>query len=153
MVRIIQAGTLFYENDIISIHMKTDPHLHHYCQQIMPNTLEVVLEMYELLGCKAAYRPRNDNSWAMVAQEKLNFAIQIVEAPGTPIEDINVKNNSHIAFITDDPQGVVKKIRDWAEAKGIKFREGLWYEGALYFDLPDIFLNFVVEVMHTSIGG
>ena len=131
--------------------MNVDPRLHHCAQQIAPETLKSVLEMYEQLGFKVVYRPPENKTWAMVGQEQLRFAIQIVEVADKPIEDLDIKRKTHIAFISDDPQAVINTIKSWAESKNIKFREGGWSERERYFDLPDIFINFVVEVMHTSI--
>lgn len=131
--------------------MKIDPRLHHYAQQITSGTLESVLEMYGLLGCKVVYRPPGNKAWAMVGQEQLIFAIQIVEVDDPPITDLDLKRRTHMAFISDDPQGVVNKIKVWAEGKGVEFREGGWSGRERYYDLPDVFINFVVEVMHTSV--
>ena len=131
--------------------MNIDPRLHHYAQQITSGNLEDVLEMYEQLGCKVVYRPPGDTTWAMVGQAQLRFAIQIIEVNDTPIADIDIKRRAHVAFLSDNPQGIINTIKTWAEGKGIAFREGGWSERERYFDLPDIFINFVVEVMHTSI--
>ena len=131
--------------------MKIKPRLHHYCQNIAKGHLDDVVEMYKLLGCEVVYTPPNNNTWIMVAQKPLNFAIQITEVSNTPIEDIDKKRQSHIAFISDDPQQVVEKVRVWTEERNFKFRDGGWSNIERYFDLPDIFVNFVIEVMHTSI--
>lgn len=131
--------------------MQIDPRLHHYSQQIVPESLEKVLEMYEILGCKVVYRPDGEFRWAMVGQEQLRFAIQIVETKSVPIESLELKRQTHIAFLSDNPQSVIDKIKVWAQSKSILIREGGWNNKELYFDLPEIFINFVVEVMHSSI--
>jgi len=130
--------------------MNPDPKLHHYCQIIKEGYLEDVVEMYKLLGFKVTYIPP-EKDWIMVGQDSLNFAIQITQVNDSPIKDIESKNRTHIAFISEDPQGVVNKIKDWANNKGFNFREGKWSDIEMFFDLSDIFINFVVEVMHTSI--
>lgn len=107
--------------------------------------------MYELLGFEVVYRPPGDKTWAMVGQTQLRFAIQIVEDDNTPIQDLEEKRKTHIALISDDPQGVVDRVKEWAKDNGHDFREGGWSDIERYFDLPNIFINFVVEVMHTSI--
>lgn len=131
--------------------MTIDPRLHHHSQQIVPGSLDDVIEMYEQLGCKVAYRPPGDMKWVMVGQEQLQLWIQVVEYDDQPITDIELKRRTHVAFISDDPQGLINKIQQWAQSKNIAFREGGWSDIERYFDLPDIFINFVVEVMHTSI--
>ena len=131
--------------------MISDPRLHHYAQNISKGTLEDVLEMYAILGCEIVYRPNNGYKWAMVAQQPLRFAIQIVEVDEKPIADIELKRKVHVAFLSDNPQEVINKVEAWAQTISINFRQGGWSERERYFDLPDIFVNFVVEVMHTSI--
>ncbi len=128
-----------------------DPRLHHYAQNISNGTLEDVLEIYAILGCEIVYRPNNSYQWAMVAQQPLRFAIQIVEVEEKPISDIDLKRKVHVAFISDNPQEVIDKVEAWAQKKNIRFRQGGWSDKEKYFDLPDIFVNFVIEVMHTSI--
>ena len=130
--------------------MKIDPRLHHYCQNITKGNLDTVIEMYKLLKFKVVYAPPAKD-WIMVGQDEPRFAIQIIQVDGTPIEDINKKRQTHIAFLSDNPQSVIDDIKGWAEGKGLKFREGGWSAIERYFDLPDIFVNFVIEVMHTSI--
>ncbi len=131
--------------------MKLDPRLHHYAQNVYKGTLEDVLEMYTLFNCGVVYRPNNGYKWAMVAQSQLQFAIQIVEVDDLPISDIELKRKVHIAFISDNPQEIIDKVESWANSKNIKFRQGGWSDKERFFDLPDLFVNFVVEVMHTSI--
>lgn len=130
--------------------MKPDPRLHHYCQNITRGYLNDVVEMYSLLDLKVVYIPENKD-WIMVAQEPLRFAIQITQVNDIPISDVELKKRTHIAFLSDNPQAVIDKIDAWAKSKNIKFRHGGWSDIERYFDLPDIFTNFVVEVMHTSI--
>ncbi len=131
--------------------MNADPRLHHYCQNITRGHLDDVVEMYKLLNFDVVYDPGNKAGWIMVGQKQLRFAIQIAEVDDKPISDVDTKKQTHIAFISDDPQGVTDKIHKWADSKNMKFREGKWSDIELYFDLPDIFVNFVVEVMHSSI--
>jgi hypothetical protein len=89
--------------------------------------------------------------WIMVGQDDLRFAIQITQVDDKPIEDIEKKRQAHIAFLSDDPQGVIDEVEKWAKDNNLKFRQGGWSPIERYFDLPDVFVNFVVEVMHTSI--
>ncbi len=134
-----------------SVYMNIDPRLHHYCQNISKGYLNDVVEMYALLGFDVVYNPGEGAGWIMVGQKQLRFAIQVSEVTEKPIVDIDVKKRTHVAFLSDDPQAVVEKIRVWAHGKGFAFREGGWSDIELFFDLSDIFTNFVVEVMHTSI--
>ncbi len=130
--------------------MNTDPRLHHYCQNITRGNLDLVVEMYKLLNFKVVYTPPNKD-WIMVAQDNLRFAIQIIQVDDKPTDNLTEKIKTHIALISDNPANVIQEIKIWANSKGLRFREGGWSPIERYFDLPDIFVNFVVEIMHTSI--
>lgn len=134
-----------------SIPMNPSARLHHYCQNITRGHLADVVEMYKLLDFDVVYDPGHNAGWIMVGQKQPRFAIQITEVDAVPIQDIDIKKRTHVAFISDDLQAVIKKIKEWATNKGFAFREGGWSEIERFYDLPDIFVNFVVEVMHTSI--
>ena len=131
--------------------MEKNPRLHHFCQNITSGHLADMVEMYRILECEVVYIPPDNKTWLMVGQRPLNFAIQIAEVSDIPIEDINKKVQTHVAFISENPKETIQKIKSWAENEGFKFIEGKWSDIELYFDLPEIFVNFVVEVMHTSI--
>ena len=130
--------------------MKIDPKLHHYCQNITRGNLDLIVEMYELLKFKVVYTPPSKD-WVMVGQDDLRFAIQVTQVDDKPIEDIDEKRRTHIAFLSDNPQGVIDEVEAWAKKKNLRFTQGGWSPIERYFDIPDIFVNFVVEVMHTSI--
>lgn len=131
--------------------MSVDPRLHHYAQNIVRGTLEDVLEMYQIFNCEVVYGPDSSQKWAMVGQSQLRFAIQVVEVDDQPITSIELKRKSHIAFLSENPKELINKVETWAKGKNIQFRQGGWSDRERYFDLPDIFVNFVIEVMHTSI--
>jgi len=131
--------------------MKIYPQLHHYAQIITKNSLNDILEMYEVFNCKVTHRPNDSYTWAIVGQDKPEFRIQIIETEDKPIADIKVKRSSHLGFLSDNPQEVIDKVENWAKNKNIRFIQGQWSEKELYFDLPDLFTNFVIEVMHTSV--
>lgn len=127
------------------------PRLHHCSQSVRIGSLELVLEMYQHLGCDVVFRPQNGYAWAMIGQPGLKFFPQIVEVTGQPISDLETKRRSHIAFLSDDPEGTISKVEKWAQAKNVRFVSGGWTDKERYFDLPDIFVDSVIEIMHSSI--
>jgi hypothetical protein len=131
--------------------MTISTRLHHSAYKISTDSLEIVLEAFKLLGCEVTFRPKNKYVWAMVGQVGLRYDIQLVETDERPILTSESKTGTHVAFISDDPQSKIEEIREWAFNKKIKFIAGGWSEKELYFDLPELFINFVVEIMHTSV--
>lgn len=131
--------------------MNPDPRLHHTAKRIKPNSLEKVIEMFEIFGCKVSYQP-SGMRWAMVDQEGLNFDIQLIEVEGKQLED-DTRRSSQISFISENPTEHIEKVRAWAESEGLKFLQNSWNEHEFYFDLPDLFVDWVIEVMHVSVVG
>jgi len=86
----------------------------------------------------------------MVKQKPISLTIQIIETKDRPIS-IKQKVNTHIAFLSNTPKKDIEEIKRWAGNKNIKFRHGGWSDKELWFDLPGLFTNFVIEIMHTSI--
>lgn len=129
--------------------MTIDPQLHHSAKRITPQSLEKVIEVFKFLGCKVTYR-KGDDRWAMVGQDDLLFYVQLNEVDEIPKQDKS-RASSHIAFISNTPAEQIAKIEKWALEKNIRFEKGGWSERELWFDLPDLFVDFVVEVMHVSI--
>lgn len=129
--------------------MKTDPQLHHTAKRITPKSLELVVEVFELLGCKVTFREGNAR-WVMIGQDGLSFDIQLVEVDETPIHTKS-RVSSHVAFISNYPEEQIAKVEEWAQKKNIKFEKGGWNEKEQWFDLPELFVDFVVEIMHVSV--
>ena len=125
------------------------PKLHHFAYNIRPDSLEFVIELFEKLGCTLGYREENAR-WCMIIQKPIPVTIQLIETKDQPIS-IERKINTHIAFLSETPKEKIEEIKQWLEKRDIDFRQGGWSDKELWFDLPDVFINFVIEVMHTSI--
>lgn len=123
--------------------------LHHFACNIKPDKLEMTLELFALLGCTIAYKKDNER-WCNIEQKPISIDIQIIETNDESIP-IEKKVNTHIAFLSDSPREDIQKIKKWSEDKNLKFQQGEWSNKELWFDFPDIFINFVIEIMHTSI--
>ena len=102
-----------------------------------------------MLGCEVTYEEPAD-SWFMVGQNGLPFDIQLIEKPVAPLND-RFKVNSHVAFISENPSALINKIETWATENKLAFKHGGWSERELWFDFPELFVDFVIEVMHVSI--
>ena len=127
--------------------MKTK--LHHFAYNITPNSLEIVLELLAKFKCEINYR-EGDARWCLVKQKPDFVGIQLIETEEKPIP-ADIKINTHICFISDNPEKEILNIKKWCQKKKIKFKQGSWSDKELWFDLPDLFSNFVIEIMNTSI--
>ncbi len=88
----------------------------------------------------------------MLAQDGLDFDIQLIEVEGTPLEG-EARRDSQISFVSQSPLEHIEKVRLWAEEKKLTFLHKSWNEHEHYFDLPGLFVDWVVEIMHVSVVG
>lgn len=122
--------------------------LHHFAYNITQDNLELVIELFEKMGCELSYR-KGEERWCLMKQGK--NIIQIIETNYQSNVEIDQKTDTHIGFLSDDPVGDIEEIKKLFKSKNINFRQGRWSDKELWFDLPDVFANFVIEIMHTSI--
>lgn len=87
----------------------------------------------------------------MIGQAGLRYDIQLVETDESPVLPEESRIGTHLAFISDDPAASIEEIKIWTESRHIKFISGAWTDKEQYFDLPDLFVNFVIEILHSSV--
>ena len=129
--------------------MKKNLRLHHCAKRITPNSLEFVMELFAQLGCRESYCEEGARC-AMIEQEGSNTIIQFIDTDQSP-QATEDKCSSHIAFLSEDPQKDISRVKEWIGKQNEKIKIGQWSENELYFDCPDVFIDFVIEIMHLSI--
>ena len=80
--------------------------LHHFAHRITAGSLEFVIELFEQMGFYVSYREK-DARWAMIKQKSVD--IQLIETDDKPLQT-EVKTNSHIAFLSDNPEKEIERI-------------------------------------------
>jgi len=64
---------------------------------------------------------------------------------------LELKRESHVAFISSDPKREMERIEKWIESQGKTCMADSWSDKEYYFDCPEVFVDFVIEVMHRSV--
>ena len=123
--------------------------LHHTAKRITPNSLEFVMELFEELGCQESYW-KNGARWAMIEQKDCDAIFQFIETDQQP-QQTGDKINSHIAFLSNDPKKDISSIKKWITERNRKIHIGSWNDKELYFDCPEVFIDFVIEIMHVGV--
>lgn len=123
--------------------------LHHIAKRIKAGELETAIELFSLLGMKVTYQPQ-EFRWAMIAQDGVNIDIQLAEVEDSPMQGTK-RIGSHIGFLSSDPNADIERITEWASEKGLPFERGKWDDTQLWFDFPDLFIDWVVEIMNKSV--
>lgn len=129
--------------------MENNLKLHHCAKRITPKNLEFVMSLFDQIGCRESFW-ENGARWAMIEQKGGNTIIQFIETDQTP-QPTEEKINSHIAFLSNNPQKDVSTIKEWICRQNKKIEIGKWNDKELYFDCPEVFIDFVIEIMHQSI--
>lgn len=117
--------------------------LNHVSNKITKGHLDLMLRFFtEELGFILLRRIPTD-IW--LRQGDANVDIQICESFAIPMTED--KHNSHIAFLSDTPKEDLEKLAAWFESHGKKPRVGSWSEREYWLDVPEVFVDFVIEAM------
>jgi hypothetical protein len=89
-----------------------------------------------------------------------DFTMSVLRAPGknvdvqltgmAPIPPQGRKHLSQFGFVSDDAEGDRAAVRDWSTSRGLQVVEGEYGPGFLWIDLPDVFMDFVFEIIDRS---
>jgi hypothetical protein len=120
---------------------------HHFSVRIQPGQIQPAWFLFALLGFSASYRPP-EGGWFMVAFKF--FEIQVIESDLDP-DPLERRLKNHIAFLSSDPKRAVEQVASWAKRNDLKFDHGKWSDQELWFDLPDVFASFAMEIMHPDV--
>ncbi|MBI4433728.1 hypothetical protein HY632_03070 [Candidatus Uhrbacteria bacterium] len=58
-----------------------------------------------------------------------------------------------MAFLDADPKAATEALIRWLEQSGIASRAGAWSEREYWVDCPELFVDFVIEIMHPAVAG
>jgi len=105
------------------------------------------MDLFKELGCEVFHQNLKER-WGLFKKD--GCIIQVVECPVEPLCS-DKKIASHIGFISDNPEAEVERIKKWAEEKGLEFVQGSWSDLEFWFDLPEFFNDFVIEIMNRKI--
>lgn len=85
------------------------------------------------------------------------FRMAVLRQPGTnvdvqftglePIDPPQRKTMNQLGFVSDDAQGEMESVQRWCEATGLETSTGDYGPGFRWIDVPEVFLDFVLEVM------
>lgn len=57
------------------------------------------------------------------------------------------KSRSQVSFLSETPQAALDDLAAWARAHGLKATVGSYSEKEFFLDIPEAFVDFVVEAM------
>lgn len=119
--------------------------LHHCAYMIVHGNSSLMQDFCEFLGATLIWEGV-DQGREIAMQFKNGFSIQFSEIH-EPISKSSNKKETHFAFSSKNPVEDLKKIRLWFEQQNIIVKTGSWSETELWLDCPEIFINFVIEIL------
>lgn len=118
--------------------------MHHSAFKITKGSMDIVKLLFRKLGFEVSYAP--EPAWALFKQPGNEMRIQIIEvSPGH--ENQTGKEECHIGLVSEKPIEDIEEIELFALEHNIRFSKDSWSEDEHWFDFPDIFVDFVIEIM------
>ena len=62
------------------------------------------------------------------------------------------KIRSQVSFLSDTPRANLESLAAWAEAQGLRAEVGSYSDREFYLDVPDAFVDFVIEAMRPELA-
>lgn len=84
-------------------------------------------------------------------QPGTNVDLQFSRSDTTQRDDD--KRRSQIAFLSDTPREALEALAIWARAHGLAASVGSYSDREFYLDLPDAFIDFVMEAMRPELAA
>lgn len=75
-----------------------------------------------------------------------NVDVQLTAVDAGDARDAKLLNQ--IGFIGDDATTEVETVKQWCQAHGLEVLTGAYGPGFLWIDVPEVFMDFVLEVMN-----
>lgn len=124
---------------------------HHVALRIRPGQLDICLQLFTRLGFQTfEIAPNHRAAW--IGQPAVDFTLQLNETElDSPQQEKRIR--SHAAFLDAEPAARIREIESWLAEQGIRCETGGWSDREFWFDCPDLFADFVVEIMHPSVAG
>ena len=85
---------------------------------------------------------------AASARRQCRPAIQLQWTAGRDAD----KLRSQVSFLSETPREALEVLADWARSRGLQAMVGGYSEREFYLDLPEAFVDFVIEAMRPELA-
>lgn len=62
------------------------------------------------------------------------------------------KRRSQVSFLSDTPKQDLEAVADWFRARGLEASVGAYSDREFFLDVPDAFVDFVIEAMRPELA-
>ena len=104
-----------------------------------------VLGFEEVFGMANLQRQPEPLDFRMLRQPAVNVDLQLTGLPRIAPQERKIMN--HYGFISDDAEADIATVAEWCQSKGFETTTGLYMPRMHWIDVPQLFLDFVIEFM------
>ena len=117
--------------------------LNHCANRVEKQHFETVVELFRSKLGFVELRRSEMSIW--MRQPGANIDIQFSQSTTENRDDD--KRGSQISFITGTPRESLEQLAAWLRSKDLQPVIGSWSEKEFFLDLPEAFVDFVIEAM------
>lgn len=122
--------------------------LNHVANRVSRGCLDLMVEVFTAeLGFRLLRRIPTD---VWLRQEPALVDLQFCETEAEVCR--GDKHNSHISFLSPDPESQLKALSASFESRGYQTRLGQWSDKEFWLDVPEVFIDFVIECMKPELA-
>ena len=123
-------------------------HFNHVANRLDPRHFEIVVEM---LKTKLGFEELRRTERAIwLRQPGANVDLQFSRSP-TANRDAD-KLRSQVSFLSETPKSALEGLAAWARQHGLMAEVGSYSDREFYLDVPEAFVDFVIEAMRPELA-
>jgi hypothetical protein len=122
--------------------------LNHAANRLSARHFETVVEMLKIKLGFVELRRTERAIW--LRQPGANVDLQF-SGSQSPNRDED-KLRSQVSFLTETPRADLEELADWAREHGMTAEIGAYSDREFYLDLPEAFVDFVIEAMRPELA-
>ncbi len=120
----------------------------HVANRLDTRHFEAVVEMLKTQLDFIELRRTGRAIWLRQPGANVDLQFSRSEAVGRDAD----KFRSQVSFLSETPREALEVLADWARARGLQAMVGGYSEREFYLDLPEAFVDFVVEAMRPELA-
>ncbi len=118
----------------------------HVANRVDVRHFEAVVAMFEDLLNFSELRRTERAIWLRQPGANIDLQFSRVSRGEVSARDPD-KARSQVSFLDDDPRTALERLANWAGQHGMAAEIGSYSDKEFYLDIPDAFIDFVVEAM------
>ena len=120
----------------------------HVANRVNRDHFEIVVEMFRTKLGFVELRRTERAIW--LRQPGANIDLQFSRVATAPREED--KNRAQVSFLSETPRAELEDLAAWARARGLQAEVGSYSDREFYLDVPDAFVDFVIEAMRPELA-